>query len=208
MRNEIRRHCVLNQIKAVVFDLDSTLVTSSLDFALIRRELGCTKQQDILAFIDELPEERQDWANQLVIEHELRDAHTALALPGCHQLLTTLNSLSLPTAIITRNCVAAAQTKLSNNQISIPLVLTREEFPAKPAPDALLHLAELWQLEPKSILYVGDYLYDVQTAANANSKSCLLSFNRDLNYADTADMLAIDLIELNARFVASQKRSA
>lgn len=199
---------MLNQIKAVVFDLDSTLVTSSLDFALIRRELGCGPQQDILTFIDELPSERQAWANQLVIDHELKDAHTAVALPGCNQLLATLKALSLPTAIITRNCVEAAQIKLSNNQIPIPLVLTREQFPAKPAPDALLHLAELWQLEPESMLYVGDYLYDVQTAANANSKSCLLSFDRDLSYADTADMLVTDLLELNARFVDRHKRRA
>lgn len=41
------------------------------------------------------------------------------------------------------------------------------KFPRKPAPDALLHIAKLWNLPPHQITLVGDSLYDADTAKNA-----------------------------------------
>lgn len=191
---------MLKNIQAVVFDLDNTLVSSSLNFPLIRQELGCEAKDDLLKFIENMPLDKQVVANKRVVDHELDDAHSSYPLAGCHDLLATIKRLNLNTAIVTRNCQQAAQIKVKNNQIDIPIVLTREEHPAKPAPDALLHLAELWQIVPENILYVGDYLYDVQTAHNANAKSCLVSLNKDTEYAALANMVVDDLIELNLHF--------
>lgn len=192
---------MLHDIQAVVFDLDNTLVSSSLNFPLIRQELGCEAKGDLLKFIENMPLEQQVVATKRVIDHELDDAHSSYPLAGCHDLLATIKKLNLNTAIVTRNCQQAAQIKVKNNKIDIPIVLTREEHPAKPAPDALLHLAELWQIIPENILYVGDYLYDVQTAHNANAKSCLVSLAKDTEYAAQAHMVVDDLVELNQHFV-------
>ncbi len=192
---------MLNHIQAVVFDLDNTLVSSSLDFALIRQELGCDKSQGILEFIAQLPLEQQQQATDRVISHEVSDAHTAYALEGCHELLKTITESPLETAILTRNCRQAARVKINKNQIDVPIILTREDHPAKPAPDALLYLAELWQIAPENILYVGDYLYDVQIAQNANARSCLLTFDRELDFADMADIKVKNLNELNDLFI-------
>ena len=188
---------MLNHIQAVVFDLDNTLVSSSLDFALIREELGCDKSQGILEFIAELPKEQQQQATDRVISHEVSDAHSAYALEGCHDLLQTITDSTLQTAILTRNCREAAKVKIANNKIDVPIVLTREDHPAKPAPDALLHLSELWQIPAENILYVGDYIYDLQIAQNANSKSCLITFDRELEFAHMADLKVKNLPELN-----------
>lgn len=192
---------MLKSIQAVVFDLDNTLVSSSLNFPLIRKELGCEAKGDLLKFIEDMPQPEQSAATERVINHELDDAHSSYPLDGCHDLLSTIKQLNLNTAIVTRNCQQAAQIKVKNNKIDIPIVLTREEHPAKPAPDALLYLADLWQIKPEQMLYVGDYLYDVQTAQNANAKSCLVSLSKDTEYAAMASMVVDDLVELNQHFI-------
>jgi len=191
---------LLNKIKAVVFDLDNTLVTSSLNFALIRQELGCPQEQDLLTYIEALPEDQKQIATERVLNHELKDAYESKPLEGCQALLETLGQLNLKTAIVTRNCRKAAQIKSNQSKLNIPIVITREDFPAKPSPDSLLHLLDIWQLAQDELLYVGDYLYDIQTAKNANVKSCFLTFSRETDYAHLADLVVKNLTELEQRF--------
>lgn len=57
-------------------------------------------------------------------------------------------------------------------------------FPRKPAPDALLYLAEQWEVQPAEMMMVGDSLYDAQTADNAGC-SCALF---DWGYAHRGDL--------------------
>ena len=187
---------LLPSIKAVVFDLDNTLVSSSLNFPLIKLQLGCDKNMDLLTFLETLPTEEQTNAHQHIINHELQDAHSATVLDGCHSLLETLKQQNLFTAIVTRNCNQAAEIKVQNNKINIPIVLTREDHAAKPSPDALIHLSKHWQIKPEEILYVGDYLFDIQTAKNANSLSCLVCRSNVPDYANLADIVVRSLNEL------------
>jgi HAD superfamily hydrolase (TIGR01549 family) len=186
-----------HELSGVIFDLDNTLVTSSLNFDQIRSSLGCPKEQDLLNFIDSLPESERHEANQLLIKYEMADAHDAKKLAGTDEILALLSELNIPCAIVTRNCQQAASTKIQNNGIDISLVLTREEHKAKPAPDALLYLAQYWGKPTDKILYVGDYLYDLQAAQNARTMSCLLTYGRTLDYAGLANLAVDDLTELS-----------
>jgi phosphoglycolate phosphatase-like HAD superfamily hydrolase len=86
--------------------------------------------------------------------------------------------------------------KMQNNNIAIPLLLTRADHKAKPAPDALLHLAQLWQAPAENLLYVGDYLYDLQAAQNANTMSCLVTHGETPDYANLATIVVNELTEL------------
>lgn len=186
-----------NELSAVIFDLDNTLVSSRLNFNEIRRLLTCPSDIDLLDYLDSLPSTEQKAAKQLVIDHEMADAHQAQKLAGTDQLLTLLSRLEIPCAIVTRNCQQAAMVKIENNAIDIPLLITREDHKAKPAPDALLYLAKYWNKSPQNILYVGDYLYDLQAAQNANTMSCLVSYGEIVDYADLANVVVNDLTELS-----------
>lgn len=59
-------------------------------------------------------------------------------------------------------------------------------FPRKPAPDALLYMAEQWGVRPEDITLVGDSLFDATTAANAGCAPVLVAWG----YADTAELAA------------------
>lgn len=180
----------------MIFDLDNTLVSSTLNFDEIRATLGCEKTDDLLEFVDALPEREQANANKQLIDYEVNDALNAKKLLGTDQLLGLLSELAIPCAIVTRNCRQAALIKLQNNNIDIAMLLTREDHKAKPAPDALLHLAELWQIAPENLLYVGDYIYDLQAALNANTMSCLVTHGETFDYASLANIVVNELLEL------------
>lgn len=59
-------------------------------------------------------------------------------------------------------------------------------FPRKPAPDALLYMAEQWGIPPEDITLVGDSLFDATTAANAACSPVLVAWG----YAETAELQA------------------
>lgn len=180
----------------VIFDLDNTLVSSSLNFESIKDSLGCANDIDLLDFVDALPQKQKIDANTLLVKYETIDALDAKKLAGTDELLALLSELNIPCAIVTRNCHQAALLKIQKNNIHIPTLLTREDHKAKPAPDALLHIAEYWKKSPENLLYVGDYLYDLQAAKNANTMSCLITYGRKMSYANLADIRVNNLIEL------------
>ena len=155
----------------VIFDLDGTLVTSSLDFTAIREEIGCPRSQDLLEFIAHTPDPSvKKRHSDIVLAHELEDARDSQWLAGARDFIDELIALGTPLAIVTRNCRRATGLKIKNNQIPIHTVLTREDAPAKPKPDALLKIATLWGCKPQQLLYVGDYIYDEQAAHNAGMR--------------------------------------
>lgn len=186
-----------HKLQGVIFDLDNTLVSSSLNFERIRASLGCPQDTDLLDFVDALPQKDKIEANRLLVEFETIDATNATNLAGTNELLALIAELALPCAIVTRNCREAALVKLKNNKIDIPLLLTREDHKAKPAPDALLHLAKYWNTPPENLLYVGDYLYDLQAAQNANTMSCLVTNGTPASYEHLASIVVSDLTELS-----------
>ena len=183
-----------------IFDLDGTLIESRLDFAWLRSQLNCPFDQDLLAYVDALPKARQREAQHIIEQHEHDDAQQAALLPGAKTLLDRLPQQR--TAIVTRNSKKAASLKLLNNRVQVDQLITREDAPPKPAPDALRRVAQQWQLAEYQCIYVGDYLYDIQAANNAGMTSCLyapLSDGPLPNYSGEADMVIRHLDELLAR---------
>jgi len=165
----------LDGIKGVIFDLDGTLVESSLNFTKMRADIGCPQHEDILTFVDAIAcEKTKANANNTILQHELDDAQNAKWLAIGKEMVEKAQAHNLPMAIVTRNCREATAIKLANNNIPIDYVLTREDAPAKPDPTALLMVADTWQLQPEDCLYVGDFVYDQQAAENAGMKWLLV----------------------------------
>lgn len=185
------------KIKAVVFDLDGTLVDSRLDFTELRRRLGWPEKTLILEHLASLscPSEKQV-AEQIIIDFELEGARNASWMPNAEQLLQLLQHRQMPMAILTRNMRTATDLCMQALNIPISLVLTRDDAPAKPQPEGLWLIAEQLGVAPDEMLYVGDYLFDIQTARNAGSWCCLYRYGDNHIYAEQADLVIDDLLEL------------
>ena len=86
-----------NNMLGVIFDLDGTLVSSELDFSLIKAQVGCPLEKDLLAFIAALPSPyMREEAMNIVHQHELLDAQHSHLLPGVASAVTALKENNIP----------------------------------------------------------------------------------------------------------------
>ena len=175
-------------IKGIIYDLDGTLASSTLNFKAMRQSIGCPQSSDMLNFIEAIEDKtEQQRALQMILDNEWQDALDATALPCAVELLAYCKAHHIPQAIVTRNNANAAQQKVTNCHFDIDWLISREQFPAKPEPTALLHIANTWQIDPQYLIYVGDFKYDIQAAHNAGMKSVLVNAKTPNDYSHLAD---------------------
>ncbi len=194
----------LGAIASVVFDLDGTLADSRLDFDAMRAETGCPEEQGLLEFVADLADpEARETASAVIHRHEMHGARHATWMPAAQSLCTRLARARVPTGIFTRNSREAAL--LTINALAIPhdVLVAREDAPPKPDPTGLLRIAEGFGLQPEAILYVGDYLYDLEAATNAGVVSCLYDPEGDSPFAANADLVVSHFDELTSGLLAA-----
>ncbi len=192
---------VLGSHRGIIFDLDGTLVDSRLDFSLLCQRLGWPIGTPILEHLATLTDPEQVADAQYIIEQfELEGAASASWMPGAEALLQQLQQQQIPTAILTRNIKSATDLCIKNLQISVDIVLTRQDCAPKPDPAGLLHIAKHWQLDCQQLLFVGDYLFDLQTAARAGMPSCLYRTSDNGHFAQFADFTIDHFFELHQHY--------
>ncbi|WP_296300066.1 HAD family hydrolase [Rheinheimera sp.] len=195
--SQFSTHTRLGQHRGIIFDLDGTLVDSQLDFALLCRLLGWPEGTAILEHLATLAESEQQKARHIIEDFELSAAAKASWMPGAAALLQLLKQRSVPSAILTRNTRKATLLCAENLGLEVDLILTRDDCAAKPDPAGLQHIAAQWQMPCTELLFVGDYLFDLQTAANAGMPSCLYRNQYNGHFAASADFVIDHFIELH-----------
>jgi HAD superfamily hydrolase (TIGR01509 family) len=177
-------------VLGVIFDLDGTLVDSRLDFAAMRRDIGVPEDQPILEYIETLPTlgDRQK-AHEILHRHELHGANVATLIDGVSDFLGQLKSNATKLAVFTRNTRSATEIVVDKFFPDIfSHVITRDDAPPKPDPTGLLQISADWDLHPTQVIYIGDYLFDLQAGRAAGMRTFLYHTEPELpSYASQAD---------------------
>jgi HAD superfamily hydrolase (TIGR01549 family) len=191
----------VTDIRGVIFDMDGTLTIPVIDFALMRRRLEIP-QGDILSIIRSWPEERQKAAFDIIEEIE-QDGRDRLRLqPGAEALMRVLEKRSIPRAILTRNTEKTVRHLQSHLHTAFSVIVTRAFPTFKPDPAPALHICKLWELDPATVLLVGDYRDDITCGKQAGTRTCLLLNDHNGLFAGLADFTVTSLDELAAGFSA------
>ncbi|MFT5887473.1 MAG: HAD superfamily hydrolase (TIGR01509 family) [Zhongshania sp.] len=188
---------MLTNIRAVLFDLDGTLIDSGLDFQQLRQDLGWPAGIGLLEYMAAIPCSKQRAeAASAIHEFEMRGAVGASWMPGARELILRLQAAGIATGILTRNSRPAYDA--SHKALGIPItdVITREDAPAKPNPAGLLLLAERVSVKVESAIYVGDFVYDLQAARAAGMRSCLYDTSGESEFSAQADICVQDFKQL------------
>jgi len=173
-RDEILRADALDGIRAVLFDMDGTLIDSPYDWPAIRRRLG-VEGRSLIDGIEALPERerRRAWAELEAIE---RDATARATLkPGARELLRALARRGLRTALVTNNTTANTEMLLDRFGLAFDEVLTRDSGLYKPSGAPLVQACSGLGVDPEACLVVGDSRYDLEAARDAGcGRVCIL----------------------------------
>jgi HAD superfamily hydrolase (TIGR01509 family) len=191
-------------IRAVLFDFDGTLTRpGSIDFAALRRLLGCPPRRPILEHIDALPAGGpREAALSALEEFELAAARLSSPNPGAEDLVLALARKGIARGIISRNCRASitvamrAFTRLSEDLFGV--ILSRENSGRpKPHPDGVHRAAEALGILPQEVLVVGDYVFDIEAGAAAGAATAFLTNGGPLpDMAVKPDHVVAELAEL------------
>lgn len=189
----------LVNLKAVICDLDGTLVHSVLDFRRMREAIGVPETLGILEYIDQIgdPLARAS-AHAKLHEFEKAGAAEASWIPGVPRFLECLKTLDLPLGIVTRNSRATAQATLDRFGIEVDLLVAREDARPKPSPDGLLRCLKRWSVRPDQTIFIGDYLYDIQAGNAAEVPTVLYAPEELPEYSGLATYVVRDFAEIAA----------
>jgi HAD superfamily hydrolase (TIGR01509 family) len=185
-------------IRAILFDLDNTLVDSQLDFDAMRRDMGLPAGLSILEAIERLEPGRAGRCREILHEHELAGAQRATLLPGVAALWAAIGERGLHRGIVTRNSRSVAAATLANVGLACELVLTRDCGPVKPDPWPVLFACRTWAISPAEAVVVGDYRFDIESGRAAGARTVLLTHTCDpANYRndEQADLVLSSLCE-------------
>lgn len=170
------------RVRAVLFDFDGTLTQpDALDFAALKREIGCPPDHYVLEWIETLPAGARRGAALAALERfELAGAAHAAPNAGAEGLVGRLRDLGLPVGILTRNGRPAVERSLDRfGALSLrdfDIVVTRDDGLApKPAADGVLHAAGVMGAAPHETLVVGDYLLDMRAGRAAGALTAYLT---------------------------------
>ncbi len=206
-------------VRAVLFDLDGTLVETTIDFPLMRRETLAVaaryggppadpQRQDALAVIDQTAAGLSDPAPFLseveaVLQAiELTACVGARPTPGALELLAWLAEQEVCVGIVTRNCREAAVESLRRAGLDCGLLLTRADVPrVKPDPLHLLIAAERLGVPAATTLMVGDHPMDILGGRAAGMRTAGFGPTEEARArlaAAQPDFMVSDLNELRA----------
>ncbi len=186
----------ISTIKGVIFDLDDTLVLSTVDYARFKRRIIeriasagkddprlYNHEEGIISLISRYKErmsargETADWIAAELAEFdrimdyvELERVHETREIPGARELLATLKAHSIKTGILTRGCgeyVKAVLDLTDLAQLVDAVECRNSHVPPKPNPEPYWRLVERLGLRPEETVFVGDHHIDIACARNA-----------------------------------------
>lgn len=174
-----------------VFDLDGTLTKPVHDFDQIRARLGLPAGVGTLEGLAHVPETEREARiaelNQIGWEYALMSE----IQDGARAFLDELVAAGCRLGVVTRNNRPNLDESLRRiaceDLFPAEVRLSRDDPPAKPAPDPILRLLALWEAEAEDAVMVGDAIYDLQAGRAAGTATLYLDPEGDGPHGDWAD---------------------
>ena len=148
-------------VRAIAFDLDSTLTRPYLDFTRLRAQLDLP-EGDILHWADSLPPRQRAEAFATIEAFEQDGVDHVAWNDGAQETLAALQARGLPVAIITRNSRTSLAAVCAHLDIRVDALIAREDATPKPDPACVRLASARLGVRVETLLMVGDFRHDTE----------------------------------------------
>lgn len=183
------------RLRAVIFDLDDTLVWSTVDFPKFKHlvidrieEFGDDRslydpRETIVRIVDRFEDRMRGRGvpeaevramlaelDRIMDAVELEKVDETKALPGAAETLAFLRERGVRVGILTRGCAAYAAKAMARTGLGglvDAMECRNSDTRPKPYPDSYLRLTDALGVDKDETLFVGDHPIDAQCASNA-----------------------------------------
>lgn len=194
-----RKHLIhmvqAGELKAVLFDLDGTLIHSGVAFSPYRERLDI--QGDVIQGIMKLPPVQQKEKWDIIQEYEQELQRRSKPALGAMKLLAYLKETGVKTAVITRSTGSHARALIMQHSLDIALAIGRDDITPKPDPKGIFYLLDKLGIEKEHAIMVGDFLWDMLAGKNAGIPTVMVLQDHSKPYAAMADVVVGSLSELD-----------
>lgn len=176
-------------LKAVIFDLDGTVVDSPYDWDKIRSELK-TEGKPILTFLRELsePEKSEKW--KVLEKYEAEASQKAVLKKGIRVLLLFLREKGVKRFLVTNNSKKNVDFLLNKFHLDFDSVLARESGLWKPSGAPFAEVLTRSGIRREDCCVVGDSHFDIKAAEETGiNKIFILNKNRKMEAKNGVEIL-------------------
>ncbi len=169
-------------IKAVLFDFDGTLTYPGLiGFKSIRQALNCPESHGILEHINSIS--CQIEKNRAIQTLDCFEKDAALNSIPNNDAETTIGELmkkGILLGIFSRNSLESIIISMEQfHDVAISdfkVVISRDyDINPKPSPDGICMAAKIMKISKSEMIYVGDFLFDIEAGHSAGVKTLYLT---------------------------------
>ena len=217
-------------LKAVIFDLDGTLINSAIPFKEMKRKviafLHANGVDDRLLNEDMLSAEIIDLAicylqrkdssenqvseilaqlSNIMNEVELQSTGNATVIEGVPRILGVLKERGLKLGVMTRGCSEYTHkilTKFSLNRYFDAVVARDDVDQPKPNPEHAFHVLKLLGVKAQETLFIGDHWSDAECAKQAGLNFVFVSHGQGVEKVQELGYPIIENINDVVRFLA------
>ena len=184
--------------KAVLFDLDGTLLDTAPDLGAALNQVLAAEQRPLVsaeeytplashgsagllryAYGDEFEQRRDELRSAFLAAYAANIAAHTKPFHGVGELLQQLQQRAIPVAIVTNkpHALTAQLVPCYPEFAHIQVVISGDTLAvAKPNPEPLLHAADLLQVDAANCWYIGDAERDIEAGRRANMFTVLARY--------------------------------
>jgi HAD superfamily hydrolase (TIGR01549 family) len=156
----------MKELKAVIFDLDGTIIDVPYDWHLIKEKLG-TQGAPILFYLSGLKEPEKSEKMRLLEEYEEKATAKAVLKKGIPRLMGFLEEKGIKKILVTNNSRKNVALLLKRFNLDFDYILTRESGLWKPSGAPFLAAMKKLGIERDECCVIGDSHFDIKAAQEA-----------------------------------------
>ncbi len=165
------------KIKAVIFDMDGTIIDVPYDWKKIKKDLG-TQGKPILHFLDQLKEPERSAKWRILERYEEEATQKAILKEGMKEFLEFLSGREVKQALVTNNSRQNVNFLLEKFDLEFDCVMARESGLWKPSGAPFSAVLEELGIKREDACVIGDSPFDIQ-AARESGISRVFILSRD-----------------------------